>query len=204
MSRYAISPNGVFFSVQGEGHLRGFQMAFCRLSGCSVGCPMCDTDYSVSERLEAHELGARVEEAMPPGFRDRWVWITGGEPYDRDIDPLIAEFRSRGMSVAVATSGKHRAIRDVDWLSVSYHGGYPLLQRYGHEMKFVDGLNGLDLEEALAAYPDDETDFFYRYVQPLSVGGAEDPESLKRCLRFVEAHPNWSLSRQDHIYWSKP
>jgi len=204
MTSYAIAPNGVFFSIQGEAHLRGFQMAFCRLAGCSIGCFHCDTDYSVAQKVPVGELGEMVESVMPPNFRDRWVWITGGEPYDRDLLPLIREFRGRGMAVAVATSGKHRAIHDVDWLSVSYHGGYPLLQRYGHEIKLVDSLNGLSLEGFLEEYPDDQTDFFYRYVQPITLNGSEDPESLERCLRFVEAHPNWSLSRQDHVYWRKP
>jgi organic radical activating enzyme len=48
---YGIAPDGIFWSLQGEAHLRGFQMAFVRLAGCSVGCPQCDTDYSLHERL---------------------------------------------------------------------------------------------------------------------------------------------------------
>ncbi len=30
---YAIAPDGIFWSIQGEGHLQGFQMAFLRLAG---------------------------------------------------------------------------------------------------------------------------------------------------------------------------
>ncbi len=198
---YNIAPNGVFWSIQGEAHLRGFQMAFLRLAGCSVGCPRCDTDYSVYSKHNAEELADMVIDVFPEGYRDRWVWITGGEPYDRPMRPLIAEFRKRGLSIAVATSGKHRAIESVDWLSVSYHGGYPLAQKYGHEIKLIDGLNGLDLWKFLEDYPDDQTDFWYRYVQPLSANGVEDRGSLERCLEFVSEHPNWALSRQDHVYW---
>jgi hypothetical protein len=100
-------------------------------------------------------------------------------------------------------------IPPVDWISVSPHGCAPaqFQQRYGHEIKLVDNLNGLDLETWLSIWPDDKTDFMYRYVQPLSrIDDArrEDPESLKRCLNFLRDHPRWSLSRQDHHYWGVP
>tara|TARA_Y100001963_G_scaffold43478_1_gene60904 strand:+ start:715 stop:1329 length:615 start_codon:yes stop_codon:yes gene_type:complete len=202
---YRLAPEGVFFSVQGEAHLRGFSMAFVRLAGCSVGCPGCDTDYSAhGAALSAQDIAARVSDVFPSNYRDRWVWVTGGEPYDRDLRPLITEFRRLGISIAVATSGKHRAIEAVDWLSVSYHGGYPLAQKYGHEIKLIDGLNGLDPWQFLDEYPDDQTDYWYRYVQPLTVDGAEDADSLKRCMRFVAEHPTWALSRQDHLTWGVP
>jgi 7-carboxy-7-deazaguanine synthase len=201
---YSVAPNGVFWSIQGEAHLRGFPMAFLRLAGCSVGCPRCDTDYSVEERLTAIDVVDAVLNVFPERYRDRWVWITGGEPYDRPMRPLITAFRRFGVSIAVATSGKHRAIEAVDWLSVSYHGGYPLMQKYGHEIKLIDGLNGLDPWEYLEEYPDDMTDFWYRYVQPLTVDGVEDADSLQRCIKFVHEHPNWALSRQDHVVWRLP
>lgn len=201
---YSLAPNGVFWSIQGEAHLRGFPMAFLRLAGCSVGCPGCDTDYSVAEKLTAIDVVDAVLNVFPKHCRDRWVWITGGEPYDRPMRPLIVELRKKGVSIAVATSGKHRAIEAVDWLSVSYHGGYPLMQKYGHEIKLIDGLNGLDPWEHLEEYPDDMTDFWYRYVQPLTVDGVEDADSLQRCIKFVHEHPNWALSRQDHVVWGLP
>ena len=75
------------------------------------------------------------------------------------------------------------------------------MQTYGSEVKIVPGLNGFSIEDFRAAHPDDQTDFMYRYVQPLSIGKQEDPESLRICLEFVKANPNWSLSRQDHHYW---
>lgn len=62
--KYAIAPNGIFWSLQGEAHLRGFQMMFVRLAGCSVGCPMCDTDYSVYRRMTPAQIVADVREAM--------------------------------------------------------------------------------------------------------------------------------------------
>lgn len=208
--RYPVAPGGIFWSIQGEGHLRGFQMGFLRLAGCSVGCPGCDTDYSVAERLTPGEIVVRAYQEWPHD-RDQWVWITGGEPADHDLRPLLAEFRKAGYSVAVATSGAKRLIPPVDWLSVSPHSADPgrFTQRYGNEIKLVDGLNGLDLE-VFAAQWDHRIDFLYRYVQPASVavpkavrrsGWREDEASLDRCLDFLKRHPRWALSRQDHHHW---
>lgn len=208
MSRkYSISPNGIYWSIQGEGHLRGQQMAFVRLAGCSVGCPQCDTDYSVARKLTPADIAKEVAGVTPDSVRDLWVWITGGEPYDRDLHELIKCLRSLGFAIAVATSGVHRAIEPVDWLSVSPHD-YELVQRFGAEIKLIEGLNGLDLQQWSDKNPDDTLDFFMRYVQPLAKtnGGryCEDSDSYARCLDFLKTHPNWSLSRQDHHDWALP
>lgn len=210
--RYPIAPNGIFWSIQGEGHLRGFQMGFVRLAGCSVGCPQCDTDYSVFERLTSAEIVERCQ-ATFPASRDQWVWLTGGEPTDHDLRPLTAALAGAGYRIALATSGVRPHIPPVDWLSVSPHSAEPgrFRQRYGSELKLVDGLHGLSLEEWVAAWGN-RAEFMYRYVQPASWPGGkhgdapghwhEDRESLKRCLAFLERHPDWALSRQDHHVWA--
>jgi 7-carboxy-7-deazaguanine synthase len=204
---YAIAPNGVFWTIQGEGHLRGFQMLFLRLAGCSVGCKGCDTNYTVAEKLSIQEILARLAQARPKGDRDGWVWITGGEPADRDCRPLLTALKSEGYSTAVASSGVKRFIPPTDWLSISPHSVDParFQQRYGNEVKLAEALNGLELDEWYESFPDEETDFMYRYVQPLWVGdaqtGYESPESLERCKAFLKKHPRWALSRQDHKHW---
>jgi organic radical activating enzyme len=199
---YALAPQGVYWSHQGEGHLRGFGMVFIRLAGCSVGCSQCDTDYTVKQKEKARTIAWLANNVTSPKVKDRWAWITGGEPGDFSLTPLINELRAERFSVAVATSGHKRLIPPVEWLSVSPHSVTAFRQTYGNEIKLVDGLNGLDLEEFIRAYPDDTTDFFYRYVQPMSTNGVEDPASLERCKRFLLHHPNWALSRQDHNIWS--
>lgn len=199
--RYPLAPSPIFWTLQGEGHLRGFQMAFLRLGGCSVGCPQCDTDYQVSEKATPDEIAERVHAVIPPGCVDRWVWITGGEPADHDLRPLLDALRKKRLSIAVATSGHKRVIPPVDWLSVSPHAQGELLQTYGNEVKLVEGLNGLDLDGFLEEHPDDTTGFMYRYVQPFTADGKEDPDSLNRCLAFLARRPSWALSRQDHVIW---
>ena len=199
--KYPLASNAIFWTIQGEAHLRGFQMCFVRLAGCSVGCEHCDTDYRRQETATAEEIAARAADITPRNARDRWVWITGGEPTDHNLIPLIGALRRRRFSIAVASSGHRRMIAPVDWLSISPHDPAKWVQTRGSEMKIVPGLNGFGIEEFRAAHPDDATDFRYRYVQPLSLGKQEDPQSLRVCLDFVRANPNWSLSRQDHHYW---
>ena len=182
--------------------MRGMQMCFVRLAGCSVGCPNCDTDYRKQEMAMADEIAARADAATPAAVRERWVWITGGEPTDHNLAALIAALRAKRFSIALASSGHRPVDVAVDWLSISPHNPAEWVQLSGNEMKIVPGLNGFGIEEFRAAHPDDETDFRYRYVQPLSRGKTEDAESLRECLDFVRANPNWSLSRQDHHYWA--
>lgn len=202
--RYPLAPNPVFWTIQGEAHLRGFQMAFVRLGGCSVGCANCDTNYKVDGRATAAEIVEMVRAVSPVDDRDGWVWITGGEPSDHDLRPLLGELKRAGFSTAVASSGVRRIIAPVDWLSISPHSAEPgaFVQRYGNEIKLVDGLGGLSLEDWAAAWPDDRTDFMYRYVQPEWRDDGECPESLARCKAFMRTRPRWSLSRQDHKHWA--
>jgi 7-carboxy-7-deazaguanine synthase len=216
-NKYPLAKDSTWWALQGEGHLRGFQMLFIRLAGCSVGCAECDTDYDVHIKVTLDQLMARAMSALPLQLRERfvktrwmhgaWVWITGGNPADLEMRPLLDALTTLGFSTAAAVSGDKRFIPPVNWLSVSSHSK-DLLQTYGNELKVVDGLNGLDLNDWYEANPDSTTDFMYRYVQPLWIGdaktGHECPESMARCLEFLKAHPNWALSRQDHKHWSVP
>ena len=200
--RYPLASNPVFWTIQGEGHMRGQQMCFVRLAGCSVGCAHCDTDYRKEEMATPDEIAARADSVTPVAAHDRWVWITGGEPTDHNLIALIEALRAKRFSIAVASSGHRRFDVPVDWLSISPHDPAKWEQTSGSEMKIVPGLNGFGIEDFRAARPDNATDFKYRYVQPLSIGKQEDPHSLRTCLEFVRANPNWSLSRQDHHYWT--
>lgn len=197
-----LTDNGVFWSIQGEGHLRGFQMCFVRIAGCSVACPECDTNYEAAEVLPVGAIVERVKEITPLQPAETWVWITGGEPadYPRETQQLIRLLHSHAFSVAVATSGHKRFIPPVEWLSVSPHNPEHLTQIYGNEIKLVDGLHALRLEDWKATH-ELASNFFYRYVQPRSVGGIEIPSSLARCMDFLKTHPRWALSRQDHHHW---
>lgn len=199
--KYPLSSNPVFWTIQGEGQRRGQQMCFVRLAGCSVGCPNCDTDYRKQEMATAEEIARRADAATPGSTRERWVWITGGEPTDHDLTALIATLRAHNFLIALASSGHRRVAYEVDWLSISPHDPSRWVQITGSEMKIVPDLNGFSIQDFRLAHPDEQADFRYRFVQPLSREKGEDPASLQTCLEFLKVNPNWSLSRQDHHYW---
>lgn len=202
---YALAPNAIFSTVQGEGALLGMPMLFVRLAGCSINCERCDTDYTVAERATADEIARRAVELSTSAVE--WAWITGGEPTDRDITPLIVALHRAGFRVALATAGTRavpnwpRQSRDenLDWLSVSPHDMTTWKQRKGDELKIVPGLNGLrlaDVEVALAE-PDN---FSHYFVQPCD--GA--PETVAECVGWVKAHAGWRMTIQAHKVWGLP
>ena len=195
MIRYPLAKDGVFWTIQGEGALTGEPMAFVRLAGCSVGCPQCDTDYAVYRRVTVDELVAEVQSVVSPERQHTqpWVWITGGEPNDHDLEPLIDVLHTVGFKVAVATSGKTAMQTKVDWLSVSPHSP-DLMQRHGHELKIVPSLNGLRWEDVpnLGRYS-----FAWRFIQPLA-GSADE---MQKAIAFVRDTPGWRLSIQAHKVW---
>lgn len=206
---YPLAREGVFWTLQGEGAQQGQPMAFVRLAGCSVGCPGCDTDYAVFRRVATEELVAEIQAAVPSTQTWPWVWLTGGEPTDHDLGPLITALQTAGFRVALATSGSKRVPVEwrVEWLSVSpHHPG--AVQHFGHELKVVPELNGLTWD-AVEAFDRNWHSFPWRYIQPVeyrtNAGPEKDGEanraSLTRCIQFVLAHPGWRLTIQAHKIW---
>lgn len=195
--RYPIAKHGIFRTVQGEGSLLGVPMAFVRLAGCSIGCSQCDTDYTVHERLTAAEIGNRVRQ-----FNMKWTWITGGEPADHDLWPLLEELRLCGR-VALATSGMRclaGAGRLVDFISLSPHGKPKdmVAQAFqGAQFNLVPGLGGLSLSDWLLF---DTSHFCACYVTPCD----GKPETITECLDFMAKRQEFRLGVQAHKLWGLP
>jgi 7-carboxy-7-deazaguanine synthase len=194
--RYSLAPDGVFWTIQGEGALLGEPMVFVRLAGCSVGCGGCDTNYTLAREIDLDALIAEILVVAPAGWPWAWVWITGGEPTDQDLSPLLSALRARGYRVALATSGVRALplewIEHLNWISVSPHGG-TWEQRHGHEVKLVPGLGGLTWASLTLL---ECGSFPYRFIQPMP-GRAE----TERAVAFVKQHPGWRLSPQAHKGW---
>ena len=206
--RYPLAPQGVFLTVNGEGHFAGVPMVFVRLAGCSVGCPHCDTDYQVDRRATAREIALGAASAVTGLSRVRWVWLTGGEPCDHDLRPLLAELYSAGFNVAVATSGsgcvplpERWEAQGLSFVSVSPH--YPddrWRLRWGQQINVVPGLNGYRLRDFAPLLEQHAGAFPHRYVTPL----AGDYESATECREWVLEHPAWRLGVQAHKLWGLP
>jgi 7-carboxy-7-deazaguanine synthase len=192
-----IAPNGIFRTIQGEGYWLGSPMTFIRLAGCSIGCPLCDTDYSVKERLALSEIADRVKAIKLGGL----VWITGGEPTDHEnLWPLIELLKGRGFLVALATAG-HKPCPDSwerhgpNYLSVSPHDPGKWVQHSGHEVKIVPGLNGFSLDDF--GLNNRQLRFAHQYVSPCD----GKPETVEECVRFVESNLGWLMTTQAHKAW---
>lgn len=200
MHRYPLAPDGVFRTVQGEGtYHRGRLMVFVRLAGCSVGCEHCDTDYRVARRATATDI---VREACEVAKGVRWVWLTGGEPTDLPLVPLLRELRRGGFYIAMATSGVRPVRRGshwggIDYLSVSPHDPGKWVQRAGDVLNLVPGLNGFSLKDFQYAADECESGFTDCVVTPCE----GKPETLQECLQWIDSRPNWRLGHQDHKAW---
>lgn len=205
---YPLANPGVFRTCQGEGALLGTPMIFVRLGGCSVGCEFCDTNYKVHSRQTAEEIGKQVSQLLYGGVE--WSYVTGGEPSDHDLRPLIGMLQSYGLRVALATAGT-REIEcglcrcGTDFVSVSPHTADPtkwVLDR-ADQINIVPGLNGVKLADFDGILQTRWKGFTHRYVTPLM-----DREgrlvNLQECLDWVNARSGWKLGVQAHKYWNIP
>lgn len=95
-----------FKSIQGEGVYAGTPMAFIRFVGCSVGkkiCQFCDTDF---EKTLSWQGGGEftAEELLAWAGPYDHICLTGGEPLDQDLEPLMRVSSMRRM-FHIETSG---------------------------------------------------------------------------------------------------
>lgn len=95
-----------FKSIQGEGQFAGTPMAFIRFVGCSVGkkiCHHCDTDF---DNTMPWRGGGSFTESELLEWAEPYdhVCLTGGEPLDQNLLPLISYPRA-GRVFHLETSG---------------------------------------------------------------------------------------------------
>lgn len=239
MKKYPIAER--FLSVQGEGLYTGTPMYFIRFAGCSVGkkitteegdalrcsvldsvpiyrekCTIydgrefiCDTDFRTKEVMTVDEIVASIPTDV------RRVCLTGGEPLDQPLSPLldVLAFHARNISVHIETSGtkdivgayesfSYADLRPEDdggwiWLTVSpKKGALPLMLRQASEIKLlVDG--GFDVSKL----PTEVLEHDLVWIQPVNELNEIDQTNLQRCLDLLREHPSWRLSMQAHKIW---
>lgn len=195
-----------FKSIQGEGLFCGTPMAFVRLVGCSVGkeiCSACDADF---DRVMP-EMGGGLY--TPEELRDwvgdfRYVCVTGGEPLDRDLRPLLDAIEA---AFHVETSGTKQpewlAIRRPTWMTVSPKPGFnePWMLEQADEIKVVFGGLGCG-----TGWPTVEDAARWAeagklvYLQPRNQPDAIDPREMAAVIQIVLEHPRLRLSAQLHKY----
>ena len=199
----------IFYTLQGEGAQSGRAAVFLRFAGCNLWtgreqdraaavCRFCDTDFvgtngpDGGKFADAEALAATVEEHWPedaPAGRP-YVVCTGGEPLLQLDAPLIDALHARGFEIAIETNGTIEAPPGIDWICVSPKGRSTLVQRSGHELKFV--------YPQADASPDglEDLDFRHFFIQPMDSPTLAD--NIKASVAYCLAHPRWRLSLQMH------
>jgi 7-carboxy-7-deazaguanine synthase len=189
----------VFKTIQGEGHFVGYPAVFIRLAGCSnMKCSIrkeCDeAPWRVTESLLPQELAQRAWQMAPGGI----AVITGGEPTDHDLIPLVDLLHSYGLRVHLETSGA-RSVDGytLDWLTVSPKTP-DYAQRLGHTLKIVVRPEW-SLDDVFAL--DKDTTFFHRYLQPMT--SPDGTNNLAQVISMLSATTaaRWALSTQAHRGW---
>lgn len=95
--------NSIFYTIQGEAIFAGKPAVFIRLAGCNLRCPMCDTEYTRSEKLHVEDILLRVTELRKDN--GMLVVITGGEPFRQPLRKLTDLLLSCGYIVQIETNG---------------------------------------------------------------------------------------------------
>jgi 7-carboxy-7-deazaguanine synthase len=221
--RYPV--NDCYPAIQGEGVQTGVAMALLRLHGCAVGCPWCDTAETwefdpASEQTALNDvLGANSRYTYAtaehiaafvrrrcPG--PRWVLLTGGEPAQYPLAPLVEALHQAGYKVALETSGTELGHigAGCDWVCVS-----PKIDMPGGKKVRIEAIAMADeIKHAVGRERDIEKleELLSRAtlkpnvqicLQPIS----QSTRATELCLETVIAR-GWRLSVQLHKYLGQP
>lgn len=225
--------NDIYRCIQGEGCQTGVPMVLLRLHGCGVGCAWCDTKEtwqvdrlnrvdSIAEALGTNSRWTDMGEMLLalyirqefPG--PNWVLLTGGEPAEQDLAPLVAALQCQGYKVAIETSGTAlgHVNAGADWVCVSpkfvarrsgMHGNVFIDTMPGCKALLAEAMAEADEFKVVVGREDDitvaedllATTPFRKNVtvclQPVSAS----PKATELCIRECERR-GWRLSVQTH------
>jgi organic radical activating enzyme len=182
--------NELFYSLQGEGARAGEPSVFIRLAGCNLSCPFCDTNFSLTKKMNVSEL---LDKIKP--FPCRWIIWTGGEPALQLRDEHIRFFREAGYRQAVETNGTQPLPAGIDYIACSpkeYYGEVKKLIPVVHEIRIP--LQKDDVLPDISSLPKADNYF----ISPVFDGDNMNKENVDYCIRLVKANPQWRLSLQIH------
>jgi len=206
---YAVKE--IFLTLQGEGVHAGRRAVFVRFTGCNLWsglerdrakaiCQFCDTDFVGMDGegggrfATADDLARAVAETWGSDRDSRFVVLTGGEPMLQVDAALIDALHAEGFFIAIESNGTLVVPRTIDWICISPKAQSDTVQRSGDELKLV--------------WPQDDSNwqamqswnFSNLLLQPKDA--IDDPAAsqanLEQAIAFVQAHPKWRLSLQNH------
>jgi 7-carboxy-7-deazaguanine synthase (Cx14CxxC type) len=206
---YAVKE--IFLTLQGEGVHAGRRAVFVRFAGCNLWsgrerdrataiCQFCDTDFIGMDgdgggRFDTAAELARAAAETWGGDRDsRFVVLTGGEPMLQVDQILIDALHAEGFFIAIESNGTLAVPRSIDWICISPKAQSETVQRSGDELKLVWPQNDSNWQEM------EGWAFANLLLQPMDARGDSDASQshLEQAIGFVQAHPKWRLSLQNH------
>jgi 7-carboxy-7-deazaguanine synthase len=204
---YAVKE--IFLTLQGEGVHAGRRAVFLRFAGCNLWtgreedrsaavCQFCDTDFVGMDgenggRYDADALAAKVTQLWGGGTDHRYVVITGGEPMLQVDDAIVDALHAHGFTIAIESNGTIATHPGIDWVCISPKAGSDVIQHNGDELKLVWPQPGSDTAAM-------ESWNFQNYlIQPMDSGDESlNRANIEAATAFVNAHPKWRLSLQNH------
>lgn len=205
---YAVKE--IFLTLQGEGVRAGRRAVFLRFTGCNLWsgaekdrataiCQFCDTDFvgmngeNGGRYAHAAALAAKVSVLWGAGRVRRYVVMTGGEPMLQVDATLVDALHQHDFEVAIESNGSIAVCPTIDWVCISPKAGSNIVQRRGDELKLVWPQDGSDPAAM------EEWEFANFLIQPMDSGcESTNIANIKAATEFVNAHPKWRLSLQNH------
>jgi 7-carboxy-7-deazaguanine synthase len=206
---YAVKE--IFLTLQGEGVHAGRRAVFVRFAGCNLWsglerdrataiCQFCDTDFvgldgeGGGRFKTASDLATAAAETWGDDRESRFVVLTGGEPMLQVDEALIEALHAEGFFIAIESNGTLAVPRTIDWICISPKARSGTIQRSGDELKLVWPQDGSDWQEMQG------WSFANLLLQPKDAiaDPAASQAHLEQAIAFVQAHPKWRLSLQNH------
>ena len=204
---YAVKE--LFLTIQGEGVHAGRKAVFLRFAGCNMWsglekdranavCKFCDTDFvgmngENGGRYEASDLAELAATIWGAETEHRYIVLTGGEPMLQIDAAIVDALHQAGFEIAIESNGTIAVHPGIDWVCISPKAGSETVQRSGNELKLVWPQDGSDWQEM------EGWDFAHHLIQPMDgFDAAINAAHRNAAINFVNAHPKWRLSLQNH------
>jgi organic radical activating enzyme len=186
-----LKVNEIFYSVQGEGKYSGAAAVFIRLSGCKMFCAWCDTKYAqkTNFRLTPAQIIARVKK-----YPAKTVILTGGEPCEQPLRPLLKLLAANGYQIHLETNGSINIPTGLIYcvtVSPKSRASAQMLKKADVIKLVVDAGTDKKRVAAYKKYINKKTSF---YIQP----EGNKQENIKKCLNLIKQNPQIKLSLQMH------
>ena len=191
VNKYSI--NEIFYSVEGEGFFSGCPAVFVRLAGCSMHCTWCDTKYAqkINFSLTSTQILKKIA-----AYPCKAVVLTGGEPTERDLTPLLKILKKNKYQIHLETNGSNLIdTKLIDFCTVSPKAyiNSKMLKKADAVKYITDTKTTLKEIESLQKILNTKTLF---YLQPKN----NSKENIKQCLKLIKQKPNLRLSVQLHKF----